>query len=281
MTRNNRGLVPCVLAAVVMAVFISMATSAAQAQTFYLLNTEAATNSAFNGQIDQVDIGMPTTRTPGVADVAPSEFSSIGSWKGFATDNINYYFFNTDGGAAFLGRIDSTDLAGTSRTQVHSAATMQTIFANAGQNASDFKGFASDGRKFYFLNTDGAGAAAGEVYSLDLDAMGGLNLEFDLAPSPFSSISAWKGFAADGEFFYLLNTEGSNAFPGQIDRVNLDGTGRTQIDDLDPSLFSNISAWKGFAATVQPVPEPASIAIWSLIGLGLAGFGYTRIRRKK
>jgi len=29
------------------------------------------------------------------------------------------------------------------------------------------------------------------------------------------------------------------------------------------------------------VPEPASIAIWSLIGLGLAGFGYYRTRRKK
>mgnify|MGYP002623760887 CR=1 FL=1 len=35
--------------------------------------------------------------------------------------------------------------------------------------------------------------------------------------------------------------------------------------------------------TVQaaPVPEPASIAIWSLLGLGLAGFGYYRVRRKK
>ena len=29
------------------------------------------------------------------------------------------------------------------------------------------------------------------------------------------------------------------------------------------------------------VPEPASVAIWSLIGLGLAGFGYHRVRRKK
>ena len=29
------------------------------------------------------------------------------------------------------------------------------------------------------------------------------------------------------------------------------------------------------------IPEPASVAIWSLIGLGLAGFGYFRMRRKK
>lgn len=32
--------------------------------------------------------------------------------------------------------------------------------------------------------------------------------------------------------------------------------------------------------TAEVVPEPASIAIWSLIGLGLAGFGYFRVRRK-
>ena len=29
------------------------------------------------------------------------------------------------------------------------------------------------------------------------------------------------------------------------------------------------------------VPEPASIAIWSLIGLALTGFGYYRVRRNK
>ena len=33
--------------------------------------------------------------------------------------------------------------------------------------------------------------------------------------------------------------------------------------------------------TVAAVPEPASFAIWSLIGLGLTGFGYYRTRRKK
>jgi len=32
---------------------------------------------------------------------------------------------------------------------------------------------------------------------------------------------------------------------------------------------------------VTAVPEPASVAIWSLIGLGLAGFGCYRLRRRK
>jgi hypothetical protein len=31
----------------------------------------------------------------------------------------------------------------------------------------------------------------------------------------------------------------------------------------------------------QEVPEPASVAIWSFLGVGLAGFGYLRLRRKK
>jgi len=34
-------------------------------------------------------------------------------------------------------------------------------------------------------------------------------------------------------------------------------------------------------ATATVVPEPSSIAIWSLIGLGLAGFGITRRRRRR
>ncbi len=36
-----------------------------------------------------------------------------------------------------------------------------------------------------------------------------------------------------------------------------------------------------FAAGSAQVPEPTSIAIWSLLGLALAGFGYYRSRRKK
>ena len=43
-----------------------------------------------------------------------------------------------------------------------------------------------------------------------------------------------------------------------------------------------LSEFNVFAQTqAAPVPEPASVAIWSLIGLGLAGFGFNRIRRKK
>ena len=37
----------------------------------------------------------------------------------------------------------------------------------------------------------------------------------------------------------------------------------------------------GFVTDAPPVPEPASIAVWSLLGLALAGFGCFRACRKK
>jgi len=47
------------------------------------------------------------------------------------------------------------------------------------------------------------------------------------------------------------------------------------------SLLGATAIEENFDALLQPVPEPASIAIWSLIGIGLAGFGYLRSRRRK
>lgn len=37
----------------------------------------------------------------------------------------------------------------------------------------------------------------------------------------------------------------------------------------------------GFELTAQIVPEPASVVIWSVIGVCFVGFGYCRVRRKK
>lgn len=55
----------------------------------------------------------------------------------------------------------------------------------------------------------------------------------------------------------------------------------------NPTFLTNaggsihVVAAEFLAAPVAAVPEPVSIAIWSLVGLGLVGFGYHRIRRKK
>ena len=60
-------------------------------------------------------------------------------------------------------------------------------------------------------------------------------------------------------------------FNGQIDEVKIFdiALSQQQIMDAMQAPVSNV------------VPEPTSIAIWTLIGLGLAGFGYRRYRGQK
>lgn len=48
----------------------------------------------------------------------------------------------------------------------------------------------------------------------------------------------------------------------------------------DTNNFVGLSEVRFFSQPVAAVPEPASIAVWSLIGLGLAGFCYYRGRRR-
>ena len=61
-----------------------------------------------------------------------------------------------------------------------------------------------------------------------------------------------------------------DAFIGQDIGIRFLGSANAAIID-NVQLDANLPA----------IPEPASIAIWSLTGLGLAGFGYFRFRRKK
>ena len=44
------------------------------------------------------------------------------------------------------------------------------------------------------------------------------------------------------------------------------------------TIFSQDLVGQAFAALA--VPEPASFAIWPIIGLGMFGFGYRKLRRK-
>ena len=74
--------------------------------------------------------------------------------------------------------------------------------------------------------------------------------------------------ATDG----FLTDEAFTAF-----RLNTEATGATS------GAFFALGEFELFGDVVSTaaVPEPTSVAIWSLIGLCLAGFGYSRIRRKK
>ena len=101
---------------------------------------------------------------------------------------------------------------------------------------------------------------------------------FDVDPSLLNDIENWKGFATDGNYFFVLNTIESG---GEIDRISFDGTTHETIVDLDPSLFGSIQHWQGFAAVTLAtpmVPEPSTLA---LAVSGLFGIGRLRWRRRK
>ena len=68
-------------------------------------------------------------------------------------------------------------------------------------------------------------------------------------------------------------------FAGPIEVADGDGFELTAIDNLGNA--AHIDAVVIDVTLPAAVPEPASVAIWSLLGLGLTGFGVYRARRKK
>lgn len=93
----------------------------------------------------------------------------------------------------------------------------------------------------------------------------------------------------DGLFANALGTAISDDFDadsdgfdnGSIMEWNLTGSTSYTFEFIDENTPSgNVAILSGLIVEVTSVPEPASIAIWSILGLGLAGFGYYRIRQK-
>ncbi len=209
-----------------------------QAAGLYLLNTDGDT--AHLGRIDRLNVdGDPGSRTT-VADVDPSPFSSMGAWRGFATDGRYFYYVNTSSGS-MEGQIERTNLDGSNRTVVVPAAASQF------SNHSDWQGFATDGRHFYYLNTENSGAGGGQIDRTNMDGSNRVTVA-DIAPSIYNSIASWKGFATDGRSFYVLNTEGTPDYAGRIDRLDMNGANRvTGVYDVDPDPFGSIDSWRGFA----------------------------------
>ncbi len=61
----------------------------------------------------------------------------------------------------------------------------------------------------------------------------------------------------------------------------LDGSSAGFFRDPQGFYFDDVSIESFNSGSTSPVPEPASIAIWALLGLATTGFGYFRIKRKK
>ncbi len=83
-------------------------------------------------------------------------------------------------------------------------------------------------------------------------------------------------FAIDESWDELVNplTAGFDTFSGSF------GDANDPFDDFDDG-FGSFTITSIQPTATAAVPEPTSIATWSLIGLGLAGYGCYRLRRKK
>ena len=99
------------------------------------------------------------------------------------------------------------------------------------------------------------------------------------------TLEATIGGASDSDT--TLN-QGSTRSPGILYTIAVDPDFIGQPVNLNLSMtddgtgdFSHVSIAGVAVDTARAVPEPASVAIWSILGLGLACFGYYRARRKK
>ena len=219
----------------------------AQGAGFYVLNNNGG--AAFLGQINRVNVDGGGREQ--VADVDPSPFSNIADRRGFATDGKYFYYLNTTNASTIHGQIERTDLSGGNRTVVVPSS------ASPYSNVQVWKGLATDGKHLYILNTGGGNPYGGYIDRFNMDGTGKTRAA-DVAPTPFGSISAWKGFATDGKHFYYLNTNGGVAEIGQIDQTKMNGGARTATGlDLDPTPFSSMTSWQGFA--MAPAYKPAAL----------------------
>lgn len=100
---------------------------------------------------------------------------------------------------------------------------------------------------------------------------------FALASEQFtltSSTDVYAGFNVSNNIVFFANGGTTDHNGAAIFTINPgDSIGPFTNNDLPRQYAFEINVAEALA-----IPEPASIAIWSLIGLGLAGFGYYRIR---
>jgi hypothetical protein len=100
---------------------------------------------------------------------------------------------------------------------------------------------------------------------------------FPAIPSPVDDVLAWQ-CAAWRKMSVTIGDTTWLAFSGEFPMGMVPGDVFTSGGQTFALLSGSQTAGIG---VVQAVPEPAAIALWSLIGLGVAGFGYSRARRKR
>jgi len=171
------------------------------------------------------------------------------------------------------------------------------IFQNDGTDGLEGFGFGptTDGNDLKPYAWDGSSILVGDN-------------EISVPPANGSSNTSGSNFGdvrlLVGEISFDTGTGGADEYTlydyqlnaGSIDGGTLDQIASTLEVDVDQSMLDTVNLTRQVNLNydelrigttldsvlgVQVVPEPTSIALWSLLGLGLTGFGVWRARRKK
>ncbi len=243
MTRNHRTRLTLTLAAVMMAGFVTTASANAQA-TISISPTAPV--------VDGEDIALLTHPHGLYEEKFFTDTRAIGQTFTMGMENAMLDAItlrlgpNNTGPATKTYTIRVGEVSGTSFTEIAS----ETATQSADMAAGDFMTFALD-----------------TPIELTADAEYG----FDVAMN--SSTTGWQAGIP-----YMESSDNNDSY--------LDGNAyRSEANGLGTPNFGFIRGDKIFhlnlASAAAAVPEPASLALWGMIGLALAGFGYYRARRKK
>ena len=163
----------------------------------------------------------------------------------------------------FVDGVEVTQSGSTYDATPFNLGATDIFFGRASDNTNGFDGQLDDAA--YWTNA----LSATEIKALfELADESALNYDAGEVQSLLDLFAQGSGSTiVDGTEWYYVG----NGLDGGLGVVAPNG------DGFDLQLAANGSG----LTTEVAIPEPASIAIWSLIGLGLAGFGYYRVRRKQ
>lgn len=177
------------------------------------------------------------------------------------------------GAAVQTGAFGEDALAFTDRTHEWNTAGGQPSFASLDLDGVDYIQFANDDRSVGDLEAEISFAPGlKDIYLLVDDRVNTANELNIFNENPFvdTGINFGVDESGDGDIDQLSSLFLLPDFEGLSLTLGAQNQGGTNMIGVLAAPVAN-----------AVIPEPASIAIWSLLGLGLAGFGYCRVRRKK
>lgn len=194
--------------------------------------------------------------------------TAIGTTTGLRTGRITFnsanQLFGEQQGPDRLLTVNTT-------TGVSSDVGPYNVGQNVARDTLDFD--AAD--QLYLLNS--GGSPVGRLYTVD-DGTGLATFVGNISGMTAGNDTNSGGFHPDTGLLYAISARGAESPPHsiyQIDVNTLSVVGiLSTVDKLHSLAFTDSTATEP-----APVPEPTSLAIWSLLGVVGAGYGLRRRRR--